>query len=115
MRYKAENWKESIGTFSQISLSMKEASPNPWREIAERNPSGTVVKGKIRNITDFGLFVGLDEGIDGLVHVSDMSWSQRQRNPNEVYKKGDEIEVKVLNMLSTSMLRTLTSISSPFL
>jgi small subunit ribosomal protein S1 len=82
----------------RISLSMKEATPNPWREIAERNPAGTIVKGKIRNITDFGLFVGLDEGIDGLVHVSDMSWSQRQRNPNDVYKKGDEIEVKILNI-----------------
>lgn len=82
----------------RISLSMKEATPNPWREIAEANPPGTVVKGKIRNITDFGLFVGLDEGIDGLVHVSDMSWSQRQRNPNEVYKKNDEIEVKILNI-----------------
>jgi small subunit ribosomal protein S1 len=82
----------------RISLSMKEATPNPWREIAERNPAGTIVKGKIRNITDFGLFVGLDEGIDGLVHVSDMSWSQRQRNPNDVYKKSDEIEVKILNI-----------------
>ena len=82
----------------RISLSMKEATPNPWKEIAERNPPGTVVKGKIRNITDFGLFVGLDEGIDGLVHVSDMSWSQRQRNPSEVYKKGDEIDVKILNI-----------------
>lgn len=82
----------------RISLSMKEATPNPWKEIADSNPAGTIVKGKIRNITDFGLFVGLDEGIDGLVHVSDMSWSQRQRNPGEVYKKGDEIEVKILNI-----------------
>jgi small subunit ribosomal protein S1 len=82
----------------RISLSMKESMPNPWREVAERNPSGTVVHGKIRNITDFGIFVGLDEGIDGLVHVSDMSWSQRQRNPNELYKKGDEIDVKILNI-----------------
>ncbi len=82
----------------RISLSMKEATPNPWKEIADQNPAGTIVKGKIRNITDFGLFVGLDEGIDGLVHVSDMSWSQRQRNPAEVYKKSDEIEVKILNI-----------------
>jgi small subunit ribosomal protein S1 len=82
----------------RISLSMKEATPNPWKEIADRNPAGTIVTGRIRNITDFGLFVGLDEGIDGLVHVSDMSWSQRQRNPAEVYKKGDEIEVKILNI-----------------
>lgn len=82
----------------RISLSMKEALPNPWKEIAERTPTGTVVKGKIRNITDFGIFVGLDEGIDGLVHVSDMSWSQRQRNPNEIYEKNDEIDVKILNI-----------------
>ena len=91
-------FKELDTEQKRISLSMKEATPNPWREIAERNPAGTIVKGKIRNITDFGLFVGLDEGIDGLVHVSDMSWSQRQRNPNDVYKKGDEIEVKILNI-----------------
>lgn len=82
----------------RISLSMKEALPNPWKEVAEANPTGSVVKGKIRNITDFGIFVGLDEGIDGLVHISDMSWSQRQRNPNELYKKGDEIDVKILNI-----------------
>ncbi len=82
----------------RISLSMKEALPNPWKEVAALNPPGTIVQGKIRNITDFGIFVGLDEGIDGLVHVSDMSWSQRQRNPNEFYNKGDEIEVKILNI-----------------
>jgi small subunit ribosomal protein S1 len=82
----------------RISLSMKEALPNPWKGVAESNPTGTVVQGKIRNITDFGIFVGLEEGIDGLVHISDMSWSQRQRNPNELYNKGDEINVKILNI-----------------
>ncbi|MCP4752035.1 MAG: 30S ribosomal protein S1 [Proteobacteria bacterium] len=82
----------------RISLSMKEALPNPWKEVAERNPPGTVVRGKIRNITDFGIFVGLEEGIDGLVHISDMSWSQRQRNPAELYNKGDEIDIKILNI-----------------
>ena len=82
----------------RISLSMKEALSNPWKEVAEARPSGSVVKGKIRNITDFGIFVGLEEGIDGLVHVSDMSWSQRQRNPHDLYNKGDEIEVKILNI-----------------
>ncbi len=65
----------------RISLSMKESMPNPWQEVAENNPPGTILRGKVRNITDFGIFVGLEEGIDGLVHVSDMSWSQRQRNP----------------------------------
>ncbi len=82
----------------RISLSMKEAMNNPWKEIADTKPSGTIVMGKIRNITDFGIFVGLDEGIDGLVHISDMSWSQRQKNPNDYYSKGDEIEVKILNV-----------------
>ena len=82
----------------RISLSMKEATSNPWKEVADRYSIGSIVKGKIRNITDFGIFVGLDEGIDGLVHISDMSWSQRQRNPNEVYKKGEEVEVKILNV-----------------
>ena len=82
----------------RISLSMKESMPNPWQEVAENNPPGTILRGKVRNITDFGIFVGLEEGIDGLVHVSDMSWSQRQRNPGEFYKKGDEIDVKVLHI-----------------
>src|SRR3989339_1960570 len=82
----------------RISLSMKEAMSNPWREVSESRPTGSIVTGTVRNITDFGVFVGLDEGIDGLVHVSDMSWSQRQRNPHDLYKKGDEIEVKILNI-----------------
>ncbi len=82
----------------RISLSMKEAMSNPWKEIADSRPVNSVVKGKIRNITDFGIFVGLEEGIDGLVHISDMSWSQRQKNPAELYHKGDEIEVKILNI-----------------
>ena len=82
----------------RISLSMKEAMSNPWREVANVKPTGSVVTGTIRNITDFGVFVGLEEGIDGLVHVSDMSWSQRQQNPQDLYKKGDEIEVKILNI-----------------
>jgi small subunit ribosomal protein S1 len=82
----------------RISLSMKEAEPNPWRLALDRYPIGSVVTGRVRNITDFGIFVGLDEGIDGLVHVSDISWAQRQRKPSEVARKGEEIEVKVLNI-----------------
>lgn len=82
----------------RISLSMKEILPNPWKEVAEANPIGAVVQGTVRNITDFGVFVGLEEGIDGLVHVSDLSWSQRQKNPQEIFKKGDEITVKILNI-----------------
>jgi len=64
----------------------------------DRYPIGSVVTGRVRNITDFGIFVGLDEGIDGLVHVSDISWAQRQRKPSEIARKGEEIEVKVLNI-----------------
>ncbi len=82
----------------RISLSMKEAEPNPWKTALEKYPVGTVVHGKVRNVTDFGIFVGLDEGIDGLVHISDISWSQRQRKPTEFVKKGDEINVKILNI-----------------
>ena len=82
----------------RISLSIKEAEPNPWRLAMDRYPLGSIVKGRVRNITDFGVFIGLDEGIDGLVHISDISWSQRLCKPSEVAKKGEEIEVKVLNI-----------------
>ena len=82
----------------RISLSMKEAEPNPWKLAMERYPIGSVVHGKVRNITDFGIFIGLDEGIDGLVHVSDISWNQRLSKPSEIAKKGEDIEVKVLNI-----------------
>jgi len=82
----------------RISLSMKEAEPNPWKTIEERFPIGSIVEGKVRNITDFGIFVGLEEGIDGLVHISDLSWSQRQRKPSAFAKKGDDIQVKILHI-----------------
>ena len=82
----------------RISLSMKEAETNPWRLALDRYPVGSIVMGRVRNITDFGVFIGLDEGIDGLVHISDISWSQRLCKPSEVAKKGEEIEVKVLNI-----------------
>lgn len=82
----------------RISLSIKEAEPNPWETIHLKYPVGSLVSGKVRNITDFGIFIGLDEGIDGLVHISDLSWSQRQRKPSAFAKKGDEIEVKILHI-----------------
>ena len=82
----------------RISLSIKEAEPNPWETIHLKYPIGSLVQGKVRNITDFGIFVGLDEGIDGLIHVSDLSWSQRQRKPSAFAKKGDEIEIKILHI-----------------
>ena len=82
----------------RISLSIKEVQANPWKLALDRYPVGCIVNGSVRNITDFGIFVGLDEGIDGLVHVSDISWKQRECKPSEVANKGDEIEVKVLNI-----------------
>ena len=82
----------------RISLSLKEVQANPWKLALDRYPVGCIVKGSVRNVTDFGIFVGLDEGIDGLVHVSDISWKQRQFKPTDFSSKGDEIEVKVLNI-----------------
>ncbi len=82
----------------KISLGMKQTEPNPWEILEEKYPVGTIIKGKIRNITDFGLFIGVEDGIDGLVHVSDISWTQKVRNPAEIYKRGDEVEAVVLNI-----------------
>ncbi len=82
----------------RISLGMRQLEQNPWEAIAERYPVGTVVRGKVRNITDFGVFIGIEEGIDGLVHISDMSWGQRVRHPSERFQKGDEVEARVLNV-----------------
>jgi small subunit ribosomal protein S1 len=82
----------------RISLSMRELEPNPWDLVEHRYPIGSVVTGKVRNITDFGLFVGIEEGIDGLVHISDLSWSQRVKHPSELYQKGDDVEARVLNI-----------------
>ena len=82
----------------RISLSIKEVQANPWKLALDRYPVGCIVKGFVRNVTDFGIFIGLDEGIDGLVHVSDISWKQRQCKPSDIANKGDEIEVKVLHI-----------------
>ena len=82
----------------RISLGMKQVSPNPWDVISEKYPTGTTIEGKIKNITDFGLFIGIDEGIDGLVHISDISWTKRIKHPSEVYKKGDLIQAIVLDI-----------------
>ncbi len=82
----------------KISLGMKQTEPNPWEILEEKYPVGTIIKGKIRNITDFGLFIGVEDGIDGLVHVSDISWTQKVRNPTELYHKNDEVEAVVLNI-----------------
>jgi small subunit ribosomal protein S1 len=82
----------------RISLGMKQVEPNPWDVIGEKYPVGTTIQGKIKNITDFGLFIGIDEGIDGLVHISDLSWTKRIKHPSELYKKGQEIQAIVLNI-----------------
>ena len=82
----------------RISLGMKQAAPNPWDVIAEKYPVGTTIEGKIKNITDFGIFIGIDEGIDGLVHISDISWTKRIKHPSELYKKGDTVQSIVLDI-----------------
>ncbi|OQX10296.1 MAG: 30S ribosomal protein S1 [Desulfobacteraceae bacterium IS3] len=82
----------------RISLGMKQIAPNPWDVISEKYPIGTIIEGKIKNITDFGLFIGIDDGIDGLVHISDISWTKRIKHPGEIYKKGDVLQAKVLEI-----------------
>ena len=82
----------------RIALGMKQIEPNPWTLLEDKYPIGSVIKGQVRNVTDFGVFVGVEEGIDGLVHVSDISWTQRIKHPGEIYKKGDEVEAVVLNI-----------------
>ncbi|HEY6417361.1 MAG TPA: 30S ribosomal protein S1 [Candidatus Binataceae bacterium] len=85
-------------TNRRISLGLKQTEPNPWEELVERHPVGTHVKGKVKSITDFGVFVEIDAGIDGLVHISDLSWTKKIRHPSEVCKKGDELEAVVLGI-----------------
>jgi small subunit ribosomal protein S1 len=82
----------------KISLGMKQIEPNPWSVIEEKYPVGTKVSGEIRNITNFGIFVGLEEGIDGLVHVSDVSWTEQIKHPGEKFKKGETVEAVVLKI-----------------
>lgn len=81
----------------RISLGMKQVEANPWDELGKRYPKGTKVSGQIKNITDFGVFIGVEEGIDGLVHVSDLSW-KKIKHPSEIFKKGQEVEAVVLNV-----------------
>jgi len=82
----------------RISLGMKQVMENPWKTLEEKYPVGTKVSGKVRNITDFGVFVGIEEGIDGLVHVSDISWTQKVKHPSEMFKKGQDVDAVVLNI-----------------
>jgi len=82
----------------RISLGLKQVEPNPWDVIEEKYPVGTIIEGKIKNLTEFGIFIGIDEGIDGLVHISDISWTVRIKHPSEIYKKGQEVQAVVLNI-----------------
>jgi len=82
----------------RISLGMKQLQPNPWDLVAENYPVGSIIEGKIKNITDFGIFIGIEEGIDGLIHVSDISWTQRVKHPGEIYSKGQTVQAVVLKI-----------------
>ncbi len=82
----------------RISLGMKQLQPNPWDLVTENYPVGSVIEGKIKNITDFGVFIGIEEGIDGLIHVSDLSWTERIKHPSEKYAKGETIQAVVLKI-----------------
>jgi small subunit ribosomal protein S1 len=82
----------------RVSLGIKQALPDPWLQVAEKYPVGTVVTGKVRNIAEFGAFVEIEDGFDGLVHVGDVSWTGRVKNPHEVFKKGEPVTAKVLKI-----------------
>ncbi len=82
----------------KISLGLKQLETNPWEALVYKYPVGSAVKGKVSNITDFGIFVTVEDGIDGLVHISDLTWSGKSKNPAELYQRGQEIEAKVLHI-----------------
>ncbi|MDH4184368.1 MAG: S1 RNA-binding domain-containing protein, partial [Nitrospinota bacterium] len=82
----------------RISLGMKQIQANPWEMIEEKYPVGTVVEGRVRNVAEFGAFVELEEGVDGLIHISDMSWTQKVKHPSEILKKRDKVRCIVLNI-----------------
>jgi len=105
----------------RISLGLKQIEVNPWLQIADRYPLGTKITGTVRNVTEFGAFVEVEEGVDGLIHISDMSWSKRLQHPSEVVNKGDEVEAVVLNVdaenqrLSLGLKQLSTDIWDDFL
>ena len=82
----------------KISLGLKQLEPDPWMLFVQKNPIGSRLSGKVRNLTNFGVFVELQEGIDGLIHISDLSWTKRLNHPGEVMRKGDTVEVVILNL-----------------
>jgi small subunit ribosomal protein S1 len=85
-------------TARRISLGLKQVETNPWHDLADKYPVGSKIQGKVRNLTEFGAFVEVEEDIDGLIHISDMSWSKRIKHPSEVLKKGDVVDAMVLNI-----------------
>ncbi len=85
-------------TNRRISLGLKQVEPNPWELVRVNHPIGSHIRGKVKSITDFGVFVGVEEGIDGLVHISDLHWTKKIKHPSEVYKKGDDVEAVVLGV-----------------
>ncbi|MDH4361115.1 MAG: 30S ribosomal protein S1, partial [Nitrospirota bacterium] len=82
----------------KISLGMKQTAPNPWDIIEEKYPEGTEIEGKVKSVTDFGAFVGLEEGVDGLIHISDMSWTKHIKHPSELFKKGQSVKAIILKI-----------------
>jgi small subunit ribosomal protein S1 len=82
----------------RISLSLRQTERNPWEELSDSHPEGTVIEGRVRNLTEFGAFVEITDGIDGLIHVSDMSWTKRVKHPSEVLKKGDLVKARITNI-----------------
>ncbi len=82
----------------KISLGMKQVAPNPWDLVETKYPAGTKIEGKVKSLTDFGAFVGLDEGVDGLIHISDMSWTKHVKHPSEIFKKGQKVDAVVLKI-----------------
>ena len=82
----------------KISLGMKQVAPNPWDLVETKYPIGTKIEGKVKSLTDFGAFIGLDEGVDGLIHISDMSWTKHVKHPSEIFKKGQKVDAVVLKI-----------------
>ncbi len=82
----------------RISLSLRQTERNPWEELGDQFPVGSIIEGKVRNLTEFGAFVEITEGIDGLIHVSDMSWTKRVKHPNEVLRKGESVRARITNI-----------------
>jgi small subunit ribosomal protein S1 len=82
----------------RVSLGLKQAEENPWDTIEDKYPVGTIIEGNIKSITDFGLFIGIDEGIDGLVHISSFSWTERVDHPSELFQKGQTVQAKVMKI-----------------